>query len=154
MSVKKISSLPAFLLILLLGVLAAGCATPVESIENPGATLAEVEKVEVYHFHATRQCTSCIVLGEYAEETVNTYFAPELASGRIVFAHVNVDLPENRDIVEKYRPTGSSIWIGVYDGDGFHKEEDIKVWYRLGDRDEYMTYLKEVIEKRLAGDLS
>ncbi|MDD5048654.1 MAG: nitrophenyl compound nitroreductase subunit ArsF family protein [Methanoregulaceae archaeon] len=154
MSVKKISSLPAFLLILLLGVLAAGCATPVESIENPGATLAEVEKVEVYHFHATRQCTSCIVLGEYTEETVNTYFAPELASGRIVFAHVNVDLPENREIVEKYRPTGSSIWIGVYGGDGFHKEEDIKVWYRLGDRDEYMTYLKEVIEKRLAGDLS
>ncbi|KQC02964.1 MAG: hypothetical protein APR55_07405 [Methanolinea sp. SDB] len=154
MSVKEISSLSAFLLILLLGVLAAGCATPVESIENPGATLAEVEKVELYHFHATRQCHSCIILGEYAEETVNTYFAPEQASGRIVFAHVNVDLPENREIVEQYRPTASSIWIGVYDGDGFHKEQDIKVWYKLGDRDEYMTYLRGVIEKRLAGDFS
>lgn len=152
---KRFYLIPIAMLVVALAVLGAGCTTPVEQGENPANNVSSaVEKVEVYHVHATRQCTSCIILGEYAEDTVNTYFAPELASGRIVFAHVNVDLPENREIVERYRPTGSSLWIGVYDGDGFHKEQDIKVWYRLGDRDEYMTYLKEVIEKRLAGDFS
>ena len=34
------------------------------------------------------------------------------------------------------------------------KDENINVWYKIGNKDEYMTYLKEVIEKRLAGDFS
>jgi len=107
-----------------------------------------------YHFHATRQCYSCITLGAYAEETVNTYFAPERASGRVVFGHVNANLPENKALVEHYGPTGSSLFIGVYDKDGFHKEENVNVWYKIGDKEEYMTYLRGVIEKRLAGDFS
>jgi len=143
------------ILLLALAVLAAGCATQAEQGKNPGKTISgSVERVEVYHFHATRQCYSCIVLGEYAQETMTTYFAPEIQSGKVVFAHVNVDLPENKEVFERYRPTGSSLWIGVIDGDGFHKEQIIKVWYKLGDKDEYMTYLKEVIEKRLAGDFT
>ncbi|OPY43900.1 MAG: hypothetical protein A4E42_01172 [Methanoregulaceae archaeon PtaU1.Bin222] len=143
------------MLLLTLAILAAGCTTQAEEGGNPKKTISgSVERVEVYHFHATRQCYSCIVLGDYAEETVTTYFAPELQSGKVIFAHVNVDLPENKAVFERYRPTGSSLWIGVYDSDGFHKEQNIKVWYKLGDKDEYMKYLKEVIEKRLAGDFS
>ena len=45
----------------------------------------------------------------------------ELASGRLVFAHVNYDLPENAALATKYGVTGSSLWIGVYDANGFHK---------------------------------
>ena len=140
-------------------VFAVGCTTPGENVDtNTGSPASpehlKVEKVEILHFHATRQCYSCIILGEYAEDTVNTYFAPEVASGKLTFAHINVDLPENEEIVEQYGPTGSSLWIGVYTPDGFYKEEDIIVWYRIGNQDEYMTYLKGVIEKRLAGDLS
>lgn len=143
------------LLLLGLAALAAGCTTPVETSANPGNNPSgSVEKVEVYHFHATRQCYSCITLGAYAEETVNTYFAPELASGRVVFGHVNVDLPENKALVEQYGPTGSSLWIGVYNKTGFYKEENVNVWYKIGNKDDYMVYLKGVIENRLAGDFS
>lgn len=142
-----------FLLILALSFIAAGCTTPVETSAHP-VNNASVEKVEVYHFHATRQCYSCITLGAYAEETVNTYFSPEVQSGKVVFAHVNVDLPENKGLVEQYGPTGSSLWIGIFDKEGFHKEENVNVWYKIGNKDEYLAYLKGVIEKRLAGDLS
>ena len=147
--------IPVFLLLLVLAVVAAGCTTPAESSGNPGKTSsASVEKVEIYHFHATRQCYSCITLGAYAEETVNTYFAPEVAAGKVVFAHVNVDLPGNKALVEQYQPTGSSLWIGVYNKTGFYKEENVKVWYKIGNKDDYMTYLKGVIEQRLAGDFT
>lgn len=154
---KKRTSLNIVSLLLLtfLLVLAMGCTSSGEQRANSGnASSGPVEKVEIYHFHATRQCYSCIILGAYAEETVNTYFAPELRSGKLVFTHVNVDLPENKALVEQYRPTGSSLWIGVYNKTGFYKEENVKIWYRLGNKDEYMAYLKEVIEKRLAGDFS
>lgn len=139
-------------------VLASGCTsssgTGQPATVNASRPASTVEKVEVYHFHATRQCYSCITLGAYAEETVNTYFGPEVASGKVVFAHVNIDLPENRDIVDRYGPTGSSLFIGVYDKDGFHKEENVNVWFKIGDKDDYLAYLKGVIERRLAGDFS
>jgi hypothetical protein len=147
--------LSSLLLVTFLLVLAAGCTTPVENSGNSGSNPSgTVEKVEIYHFHRTQQCYSCITLGAYAEETVNAYFSPEVQSGKVVFAHINVDLPENRALVEQYGPTGSSLWIGVYTADGFYKEENINVWYKVGNKDEYMAYLKEVIEKRLAGDFS
>lgn len=155
MNNKGIVLVSILFLLLASSLLATGCTTQGNNSGNPGKTIStSVEKVEVYHFHATRQCYSCITLGAYAEETVNTYFAPELASGRVVFGHVNANLPENKALVERYGPTGSSLFIGVYDKDGFHKEENVNVWYKIGDKEEYMTYLRGVIEKRLAGDFS
>jgi hypothetical protein len=145
----------ASLVILLLAV--SGCTSttgPSALHQQSVINSTSVEKVEVYHFHRNQQCTSCIAIGDLAEETVNTSFRDELASGRLVFAHVNYELPENAALVTKYNVTGSSLWIGVYDAEGFHKEQDIKVWYLIDDENAYSTHLSELITKRLNGDLS
>ncbi|OPY39089.1 MAG: hypothetical protein A4E35_00323 [Methanoregula sp. PtaU1.Bin051] len=133
---------------------AAGCTSPASTSSSVPATAGPVEKVEVYHFHATQQCISCIAVGDLAEKTVNENFKDELASGRLVFAHVNGQLPENNELVSKYGATGSSLWIGVYDANGFYKEEDIRVWYLINNKEAYSTYLSGIISKRLNGDLS
>jgi hypothetical protein len=90
-------------------------------------------------------------VGKYAEETVNTYFADELKSGRISFAHINVDLPENKELAAKYGAAGASLWIGVYENGGFSKEENTNVWYKINNRSDYMNYLKGVLEQKLQG---
>lgn len=113
-----------------------------------------VERVDVYHFHGNSQCTSCIAVGDLAQKTVKSNFNAELASGRVVFAHVNYDLPENSALAAKYGVTGSSLWIGVYDANGFHKKEDTRVWSLIGNKDAYNFYLTSLISKRLNGDLS
>lgn len=134
---------------------AAGCtATEQSSPTVVTRTSTPVEKVEVYHFHGDQQCASCIAVGNLAEKTVNENFKDELASGRLVFAHVNAQQPENAALAEKYGVTGSSLWIGVYDANGFSKEENIKVWYLINNKDAYSTYLTDLISKRLNGDLS
>lgn len=115
---------------------------------------SDVEKVEIIHFHGTHQCYSCITVGQYAEETVSTYFAEEVKKGKVSFAHVNGELPENSELAMKYGVTGSSLWIGVYDKNGFHKEQNVNVWYKIGNKEDYAGYLKGIIEKRLSGDLS
>jgi hypothetical protein len=120
---------------------------------NNSGTLAGV-KVEVYHFHGNSQCPSCIAVGAFAETTVNRYYLRELASGRMVFGHVNYELPENKALAEKYGVTGSSLWIGTYVNGKFSKEEDIKVWYRIDNETAYSSYLRGVLDKRLTGDLS
>ncbi|MBP1929974.1 hypothetical protein J2741_002570 [Methanolinea mesophila] len=130
----------------------------VSSIESSGGSGSDLpvraDRVEVYHFHRTQQCYSCTTVGAYAEETVKTRFAGELESGKIVFGHINIELPGNRDLVERYGPTGPSLWIGVYDENGFHKEEDTRVWYKIGNKDDYIGYLSGIIAKRQHGDFS
>ena len=111
-----------------------------------------IEKIEIIHFHATRQCYTCKTLGAYSEETVNTYFEKELESGKLVFGHINVDEPENKVLVEKYIATGSSLLIGVYGKDGsFSKQEDTNVWYKINNKEGYLSYLKEVIDTKFSG---
>jgi len=146
--------------IVLIVFLLQGCAQTNQNSSTAGelrtnqSIAAPVEKIEVYHFHGTNQCYSCKTVGAYAEETVNTYFADELKSGKIVFAHINGELPENRDKVIQYGATGSSLWIGVYDSSGFHKEENVNVWYKINNKDDYLLYLRGIINKRLKGDYS
>jgi len=114
---------------------------------------SDIEKVEVYHFHATRQCVTCKTVGAFSEETVNTYFSNELKSGKLVFAHVNVDLPENKALADKYEAKGSSLLIGVYGKDeSFTKQEDTNVWYKIGDKEDFTNYLKGVIEQKFSGN--
>jgi len=114
-------------------------------------TTGTILKVEVIHFHPTQQCLSCIVLGDFAEDTVNTFFQSELSSGKLVFMHINGDLANNSAIVKKYGATGSSIWLGTYTSEGFHAEENIQVWYLIGNRTGFMEYFKGVIEAKLSG---
>ena len=111
-------------------------------------------KVEVYHFYGNSPCPTCVTVGAFAQDTVNRYYIREVASGKLVFAHVNYDLSENKDLTEKYGVTGSSLWIGTYINGKFNKDEDLKVWYRLDNETEYSTYLKGVLDKRLKGDLT
>jgi len=153
---KQINVLIILLIILALGI-PAGCTSKTDTIVNSNAVLdtehiANIDKLEVYHFHATNQCYSCKTVGNYAEETVNTYFKEEVESGKIVFGHINGDLSENRDLVMKYGATGSSLWLGTYNGEEFKAEENTNVWYKIRDKEDYMTYLKSIIEQKLAGN--
>jgi len=119
-------------------------------LNEENSVLNEVEKIEVIHFHGNNQCWSCITMGDLAEETVNTYFKDELESGKITFQHMNGELSENYDIVKKYGVTSSSLWLGVYYKDGtFSKEQNINVWYKLNNKEDFMAYLKGVIEQKL-----
>jgi thiol-disulfide isomerase/thioredoxin len=139
----------------------AGCTEssfqPGNARPIPQSTISSnstVERVEVIHFHGDQQCTSCIEVGDLAEETVKEYFPRELTSGKLSFHHVNYDDLANKDIVANYRVTGSSLWITSYDANGVHRLQDMDVWYLTGDKARYKAYLAGIISERLNGDRS
>lgn len=160
-TVMKTGSYLLLAILILLLLAGSGCTAVFPQV---GAALPEqltaastnntVERVEVFHFHGNRQCASCIAVGDLAEQTVNTSFRNDLAMGRLVFAHVNYELPENADLATKYNVTGSSLWIGVYDSSGFHMTQDLRVWSLISDEEAYSSYLTDLISKRLNGELS
>lgn len=151
---------PAIILsfLLILCGFVVGCTSTAPNVNTtfpaPLSTTSTVERVEVFHFHRTQQCPSCIAIGNLTENTLKANFKNELASGRLVFSHVGYELPENAALAANYGVAGSSLWIGVYNGSVFHKEQDLKVWYLIDDENAYSTHLTELVTKRLNGDLS
>ena len=149
--------------LLLISILFFGCVSDTQGTavnQNNSTTLPQNHSidenitVEVYHFHGNHQCQSCIKVGELAEKTVNTYFKDELESGKLVFGHINGNLPENGGLVDKYGVTGSSLWIGTYVNGEFHKEQNVDVWYKINNEAEYLEYLKGILKRRLSGELN
>ncbi len=129
--------------------------TPTEQSSNNIPQKVNTLKIEILHFHPKTQCVSCKTIGAYAEETVNTFFSKELNNGRITFRHVNYELPENQELVLLYKPPGSALCIGVYDDQGhLYTEENYTVWYKIENKEGFMSYLKQLIDKRLNGDLT
>ncbi|OQA55617.1 MAG: hypothetical protein BWY45_02124 [Euryarchaeota archaeon ADurb.Bin294] len=150
-SVLRVLSLRSIAVTLIICVICGAfisCATAETNVTPSGVT-----QVEVYHFHPNQGCRTCTTIGEYAEELVKKSYPAELESKNMVFDHINFQDQKNADLVRKFEVTGSSLMIGVTDPSGFHKEEDIKVWYKVGNKDEFMTYLKDLLDKRLAGNL-
>ncbi len=143
---SRISVTSLILCIVCSGFLISG-ATAEETNSTPSGDV----QVEVYHFHPMNGCITCTTIGKYAEELIDKSYPSELESRKIVFDHINYQDPKNADLVKKFEVTGSSLMIGVTNATGFHKEENVKVWYKVGNKDEFMAYLKALLDKRLAG---
>jgi len=111
--------------------------------------LPKVDKIEVFVFHNTQRCVSCINVGKYAKQTIDKNFSKELISGKIVFKEINVDLPENYQLAEKFKAAGSSLYINTIRGDKDNIEQDLKVWRLIGDETKFETYFKDKIDNIL-----
>jgi hypothetical protein len=108
------------------------------------------EKIEVVHFHATQQCWSCITVGEYALKTIKEKFPDEYKKGIIVFRDINGELPENRELVMKYRAGGSSLYINAISSGLDNIEEDTAVWRLVTNEQQFLNYFESKL-KRLLG---
>ena len=128
--------------------LTSGVLSPVKSNSVINSANSNIT-VEVIHFHATQQCYSCITVGALAGQTVT-----QLNNSRINFTSINIDLPENKELVSKYGAKGSAIMIGVYIGDQFRKEENTNVWYKINNATDYLNYFSALLTRRINGDFS
>jgi len=71
-----------FLFLVFILLFLSGCSSdnnsPTSNVILDSSVEVNIDKLEIYHFHATNQCYSCITVGDYAEETVNTYLKMNL----------------------------------------------------------------------------
>lgn len=115
---------------------------------------SSITLIELYHFHGNQQCYSCKKLGEMAEEVVKTNYPKELASGKLIFDHVNVQDPTNADLVEQFEVSSSSLMMGVHTKDTFAKADIIQVWYCINDKEKFEIVLRDILDPLLLGEQS
>ena len=107
------------------------------------------EKIQVFLFHATQRCSSCIAIGKFAKETVEQKFPEEIKSGKIEFREINIDLPENKEVATKFKAAGSSLFINpIIDGKDNIKE-DTQVWRLVSNEQGFISYLSDKIKTLL-----
>ena len=70
-------------------------------------------KVEVYYFHATMRCPTCLAIEEQTKKTLNDNFAGELKDGTIQMKVLNLEEKENKELTEKFEIGWSSLILYV-----------------------------------------
>jgi len=107
------------------------------------------ERVEVFLFHRTQRCTTCIAIGKLSSQTVEERFGSEVLSGKVVFREVNIDESQNKDLAEKFQAGGSSLFVNAIREGNDNIEEDLEVWRLTGDEAAFKTHLARKINSLL-----
>ena len=100
---------------MLSAMLMMSCSNKDGKTENAGndslAVSENVAKIQALYFHGTRQCPSCIAIGEETQKLLKSDFQSQMNAGEISFREINVDEEANFKIAEKYQVAGSALLI-------------------------------------------
>ncbi len=118
-------------------------------IETKSNEIKKAEKIEIYNFHSTNQCYSCVYIGDMMFKIVDTKFKEEYQSGKIVFKKINVDKPENKEVANKYQARGSSLFFNMIIDGKENISEDISVWRLVGNDQVFQNYIIKKINDNL-----
>ena len=91
-----------FMLALCLSLAAYGNPGTIPNAEEETQTTSSQEKdirVEVLCFHTKKRCVTCTAIEKNAQETVETLFAEEVKTGRVVFKTIDLSLEENKSLI-------------------------------------------------------
>jgi hypothetical protein len=109
-----------------------------------------ISKIEVLDFHSTHRCMTCNAIEANAKYTLNTYFSDELKEDKITFKVINVDKKENEKIAEKFKASGTSLFLNVIKNG---KETQINLpdlaFLNGNDREAFSKELKTKIDTEL-----
>jgi hypothetical protein len=108
---------------------------------NMSIAAEPAQKVEVFLFHRTQRCTTCIAIGKLSGQTVEERFGPEVLAGKVVFREVNIDQPQNKALAEKFQAGGSSLFINAVREGSDNIQEDAEVWRLTNDPQAFKNYL-------------
>ena len=95
-------------------------------------------KVEIILFHGTHRCTSCIVMGQWLDEVVHTYYKNEVENGIITFQEVNAET--DRTMAAEYGVRYVSVYIN---------REMYPDAFRYGDYDSFVEAIRKKIDLEL-----
>src|SRR5664279_1073536 len=100
-------SLFSFALLLMLG--SWSCNAQVNKVAATKSAVAA--KVDVYYFHFTRRCTTCMSVEENAKKAVESMYADKVSKGEYSFKGINLDDESSKAIAEKLGVGGQTLLV-------------------------------------------
>lgn len=150
------------LMLLLATVVFTGCENASSALDNRAVENKNVasdqanvnteivaDKLEIYYFHRTARCRSCMAIGRLVNETMIDRYSHEIKNGKIDYRELNIDDSENGEIVQKFKATGSSLFINRIINGQENIEQDTDVWRLLSDEIVFKQHLEGKINSYL-----
>jgi len=106
----------------------------------------EGDKVVVYYFYQTVRCSTCLEFETFSKKALDTYFSKHLASGRVEWHVLNMDIPENWHFVDGFKLFTKALVIErVHDGKPVAWKNLEDIWALEGDEAGFMNLVKEAV---------
>jgi hypothetical protein len=83
-----------------------GQATSKETINNDISSV-----VNVYYFHFTRRCSTCLAVEENARKAVESLYADKVKAGEYSFSAINLDDEASREIAKRLNVGGQTLLV-------------------------------------------
>ncbi len=103
---KKLTSI-LFVLIIALNVTA--CNNGQSNNKEDKVTVKTDKKIEVYYFHYSHRCKTCVAVEEETKKALNELYPKEMKSGTITFQSIDMDEEEGEQLAEKMQISGQTL---------------------------------------------
>lgn len=108
----------------------------------------EQVKFDIYYFHATMRCESCIQIEELTKSAVQEHFASELTSGLISLTSIDFLQPENQNMQDKYQFDSQTLIVSKKINGTEVKWINLdKMWDYLSKPEKFKKYIVKEIKK-------
>lgn len=112
------------------------------AVSSPSATEDAHKKIVVLYFHGVEDCPACFRIEELTRQALETEFQDKLQGGRLEFQRINAELPENRQLVERYQLTARAVIVSeMAQGQAIRWKPLEKVWEFLDNEPAFTQYV-------------
>ena len=120
------------------------------SADRALAAESDPAHVDVFYFHRTARCPTCLDMEAYTGEAVG-HFVAEREAGRLVFRAVNLDDEPARHFERDYALEFSSVVLSRRASGREAAWTNLPaVWSVVGDKSNFIAYVEMEIAKQLA----
>lgn len=74
-------------------------------------TNLQTENVEVYYFHFTRRCETCMAVENESRKAIEEVYSKAMEEGRITFQALNLDEEEGKQIASRLNVSGQTLLV-------------------------------------------
>jgi len=114
------------------------------------ADTLQPDRLDIYYFHATARCNSCLKIEKYTRSTVETDFKNELKNGKIVFKLVNIEDEENQHFITDFKLYTKSVIVQqIKNGKPVKWVNLDKIWDLLDNETQFSLYIQNEVKKNL-----
>lgn len=126
-------------------------AAATDSTESAASEAPLANHVQVYYFHRTLRCDTCLKFEAYADEALRSHFAEELSDRRLVWSVLDLDDESSATLVDAYDIFESSLVVSAVEAGEERSWEKLEaIWGLVGDKPSFLSYIQSEVEARLS----
>ena len=79
--------------------------------KKPVAAKTAAQKIEVYYFHFTRRCPTCVAVESESKKDLSILYPEQFKKGMITFKSINLDEKGNEAIAKTCQASAKVFWL-------------------------------------------